>query len=344
MRLIHTMDLGLNKDHVVNIRLNRLITDRIPVLKNTFSKIPSVVYVSANGYAPNDVNWNQSVWWQGQDEELRTNMWIIGIDRDFMKTMEIPMIEGEDLIKTFQSSGERAYILNRSALEYMGWESAVGKKFSIFGEEAPGRVIGVTEEFLFRSLHHEVAPCVMLVRDQWRQLSVRIRPTRIDATLGTLKDTWKEIVPQFPFTYSFLDETFDSLYRSERKLNQLIIVFTILSLLIACLGLFSLSSLSAEQKTKEIGIRKVMGASVSNIIHVISMQFIRWVLLANLFAWPVAYYTLRLWLRNFAYRIDIILDAFLLSGVLALLIALLIVSVRSIKAALANPVDSLKYE
>ena len=190
-----------------------------------------------------------------------------------------------------------------------------------------------------------IQPLCLDYRPSWfRYVIVRIKPTRIPEVLQFLEKRWELLQPSFPFEYSFLDETFDRQYRIEKKLSQVFTYFTFLAIFIACLGLFGLASFTAEQRTKEIGIRKALGASVSEIIWLLSKEFIRWVLLANLIAWPLAYLAMNKWLQNFAYRINIGVGTFALSALSALLIALLAVGFQAIRAARANPVDTLRYE
>jgi len=176
------------------------------------------------------------------------------------------------------------------------------------------------------------------------QIAVRIAPDNIPKTMAFLKDTWAEVRPHYPFSYSFIDENFDRLYRSEEKLQQIFSYFAFLSILIGCLGLFGLASFSAERRTKEIGIRKILGASVSGLALLLSKEFTKWALIANLIAWPAAYLVMARWLQNFAYRSGIGILTFLLAGGLAWLIAFLTVSYQAVKASLADPVNALKYE
>jgi putative ABC transport system permease protein len=255
------------------------------------------------------------------------------------------MIEGKDFVKKFKSDDGYAYVLNESAVKHIGWKTALGKAFSIYGQERRRYIVGVTEDFHFRSLHHSIDPCAMIVNEEYgRQLSLRINTPDLKATINALRNKWKELVPYLEFDYYFLEDNYNKLYRSEIKSGQLIIYFTLLCIFIACLGLFGLASFLARQKTKEIGIRKVFGASVSTITLDLTGKFIRLVIVANLLSWPIAYFVLNNWLQNFTYRIDINILAFLLAAFLSFMISLFTVSYQSIKAAMANPIDSLRYE
>jgi putative ABC transport system permease protein len=203
----------------------------------------------------------------------------------------------------------------------------------------------VVKDFHFLSLHQEIQPLVVHLTDNWMSyLSLKISTENIPRTIGFLKEKWNKFSPDHPFDYFFLDDDFEKMYRSEMRLGKTIASFTVLAVFIACLGLFGLAAFTSEQRTKEIGVRKVLGASVSNIIILLSKEFSKWVLIASFIAWPVAYFTVSQWLQNFAYRISIGIWMFLLSTVLALCVATATVSFKAVKASLANPVEALRYE
>ena len=207
------------------------------------------------------------------------------------------------------------------------------------------RVVGVVGDFHYKSLHMQIESLyISRESDRFRNLFVRIGPRNIPSTLEFLETTWKKFDPARPFEYFFLDESFDMQYRAEERMQRIFFYFTLLAILIACLGLFGLASFAAEQRTKEIGIRKVLGASVSGIVLLLSREFTKWVLIANLIAWPVAWFALNRWLDNFAYHTEIRWHLFVLSGALALGIALITVSFQAVRAAQSNPVDAIKYE
>jgi putative ABC transport system permease protein len=227
----------------------------------------------------------------------------------------------------------------------MGKESVVGEKFSFVGRD--GKIIGVMKNFHYYSLRNKIEPLAIYMRppDQgFNYTLIRIPPENISASLDFVKETWQKVVPDFPFEYRFLVDDFEYYYRSEERMGDLLRYFSILAVLIACLGLFGLASFTAEQRTKEIGIRKVLGASASQITLLLCREFFVLVLLANFIAWPVAYFVMRNWLQDFAYRTSLGVFTFVLTMVLALIIALLTVSFQAVKAAVANPVDALKYE
>jgi ABC-type antimicrobial peptide transport system permease subunit len=227
----------------------------------------------------------------------------------------------------------------------MGKESVAGENFSFAGKD--GNIIGVMKNFHYYSVRNKIEPLAIQMGPADQGFSytlIRIPPENISASLDFVKETWKKVVPNFPFEYRFLVEDFEYYYRSEERMGGLLKYFSILAVFIACLGLFGLASFTAEQRTKEIGIRKVLGASASQITLLLCKEFFVLVLLANLISWPVAYFIMRNWLQDFAYRTSLGMLTFVLTMVLALIIALVTVSFQAVKAAVANPVDALKYE
>jgi len=206
-------------------------------------------------------------------------------------------------------------------------------------------IVGVVKDFHFKSLHKIIDPILLSLDPQnFNTISVRIRPGDIRGTIGFIQQKWGDIFPGEQFEYNFLDSRINLLYRSESRMRSIFLIFSILSIFVACLGLFGLAAFTAEERTKEIGVRKVLGASAANILLLLSKEFSKWVLMANLIAWPIAYYMMNRWLQNFAYQTSIGLWPFLLSALLALIIALFTVSYQSVRAALADPVDCLRYE
>jgi putative ABC transport system permease protein len=210
-------------------------------------------------------------------------------------------------------------------------------------------VIGVIKDYHYESLHQEIRPQALFLSGGYysnveRYISVRLNTENISGTIKHIESKWKEFAPQMPFEYSFLDQDYDNLYMNERQTRKLFSIFSFLAIFIACLGLFGLASFIADQKTKEIGIRKVLGASVTRIVKNLNKSFLKWVLIANLIAWPIAWFAMNRWLENFAYRIGLSWWMFVLAAVLAVFIALLTVSFQTVKAALKNPIDSIRYE
>ncbi|UCF63213.1 MAG: FtsX-like permease family protein, partial [bacterium] len=244
--------------------------------------------------------------------------------------------------------GKSQIVLNETAVKAMSLEDPIGKRLvnSLFPENRYP-IIGVVEDFHFQSLRQRIQPLVFSVfsgDNVGRYLSVRIRPENADVTLKFMRDTWRKFSNGQLFEYEFFDDHFKRIYLAERQTEKIFMVFSILAVIIACLGLFGLSAFIAERRTKEVGIRKVFGSSIGEVVFLLVGQFLKWVLIANVIAWPVAWLIMGKWLENFAYHTHITIGTILLSMVLALLIALLTVSYQAIRAARINPVESLRYE
>jgi ABC-type antimicrobial peptide transport system permease subunit len=284
--------------------------------------------------------------WEGKDPEYQVNMNHMAVDPHFFETFQLEKIEGRFLSDDFPSDAQN-FILNEAAVKATGLESPVGKRFRLL--DKTGTIIGVIKDFHFAPLHREIEPLVlhMMPYQYWmyrNYVFARIRTDNISQTLASIEKMWDKAIPEYPFEFHFLDDTIDARYRSEQRLEMILRIFTILAISISCFGLFGLISFTAEQRTKEIGIRKVLGASVGNVVQLLSKEFVVLVILANIIAWPLAYFVMTRWLKNFAYRTEIGLVTFLFSGFAALVIAIITVCIQSIKAAMANPVESLRYE
>jgi putative ABC transport system permease protein len=274
------------------------------------------------------------------------------VDYDFLETIGIEVAEGRGFAKEFGTDEKSAFMLNEAAVRELNWQKTLNKQViwpsdlrRLDAIVKKGQVVGVVKDFHVASLHETIGPVLFQVRpSSFRYISARISPMNIPETLSFFQGKWDQLSPVFPFEYSFLDEDFDKLYRSDEKVGRIVGIFSMLAIIVACFGLFGLASFAAEQRTKEIGIRKVFGASVSEIIFLLSREFTKWVLVANVLAWPIAYFSMSRWLQNFAYKISLGVGIFFVSGFLALCIALATVSYQSIKAAVSDPIESLRYE
>jgi putative ABC transport system permease protein len=335
--------LGFDKEQMINIPLlSREARERWALLKPEFLRLPGVRNVSASSFKPGGVLWYQNYWYEGLGESQFPMIRWIPVDHDFLKTFGIKLMVGRDFSEEIPSDLKTAYILNESAVQELGWNAPLGKAFKIVDK---GTVIGVIEDFHFESLHKKIEPMALcLYPEDYNFLSVRIRPGRLPALLDDLKRKWQELIPAQDFEYSFLDEDLDRLYKPEMRLGKTFAVVAGLAVLVACLGLFGLAAFTSEERTKEIGVRKVLGASVSQIYAMLCGEIMRGVLAANIIAWPVAVYFLRRWLQGFAYRVALNAWPFLGAAAVILGAALLTVTYQSLRAALADPVDSLKYE
>jgi putative ABC transport system permease protein len=256
------------------------------------------------------------------------------------------LVKGRNFSKEYPSDINQAYILNETAVKAIGLQNPIGKKF---GYGMDGKVIGVIKDFHHLSLHSMIGPTILMHEGKWtgikiKYLFIKINSDEIPRTLAYIEDKFKKYSPHYPFSYSFLDERVNRMYVSENKLGLILNYFSFIAIFIACLGLFGLVTFLAEQRTKEIGIRKVIGATVSSIVFQFSKTFIKWILFSNFIAWPIAYLAVNRWLESFAYRTTIGIGVFIVSGLLAFISAFITVSYKLIKIATANPVDSLRYE
>ncbi len=280
-----------------------------------------------------------------QKETLRAFLMIA--DYDFLKTYGLEVKWGRDFSKEYSTDTDEAIVINEKTAEMLGWgEDAIGKKlYNVAEKNREKTVIGVVKDFHTASLKEAISPVVLeLNPTAYRYVSVRLHPGNIPQTLASLEKILSEAQPNQEFSYYFIDDAFRQMYPEEDKVGQIYLSFGLLAIFVACLGLFGLSSFSAAQRTKEIGIRKVLGASIREIVVMLSKEFTVLILVANFIAWPLAYFIMQGWLRSFAYRIPVTWDIFLFSGILAMAIALLTISQQSIKAAVSSPVDSLRYE
>ncbi len=350
MNYVRNKKSGFDKEHVVVLPIKeRPILLQHQSIKNELLGNSKIIKVSVASDVPgrSGVNSNPFV---PEGFEKTTEFFIknMRIDYDFLETLGIKVKEGRGFSKDFATDASEAFILNEVAVEKIGWDEPLGKTLEWLpgpGRYKKGAVIGVVENFHYESLHNRIEPLVLHIWPaSYHYFLIRIRPGDLKGTLAFIKEKWNELAPNFPFIYSFLDEDFDRLYKAEETLGKIFVCFAALSIFVACLGLFGLALFTAEQRTKEVGIRKVLGASAARIALLLSREFVKWVLLANAVAWPVAYFAMSRWLQNFAYRINFGIGIFLLSALMAFVIALTTVSYQAIKAALANPVEALRYE
>ncbi|NOR21781.1 MAG: FtsX-like permease family protein [Candidatus Aminicenantes bacterium] len=342
--------LGFEKEQklILPLRGGINIQENFASVKDMFSKHTSVTGVTVSSSVPGRGVSNFGVDLVGEDDPKSQSMFHMYFDDDFIPDYGIDMVAGRAFQKEMKTDFMGVFLINEAAVKAFGWsrpEEALGKRLQTGHGGRVNPIIGVTKNFHYRGLQSEVEPLVMeFLPWSFRYITLSIDISNLNETLAFVKSQWKALWPGHPFEHFFLDTDFDRQYRADEQIGNVFGIFTFLGLFIACLGLLGLASFTAESWTKEIGIRKVLGASVGGIVLMLSKQFTKWVVLANFIAWPVAYYFMDRWLKNFAYRIDIGIWTFVLSAVLVLLIAIMTVSYQSIKAAVANPVDSLRYE
>ncbi len=338
LHYVENKNLGFDKEQVLCIKLHGELNRKVDLIKDEMGADRNVVSISSVSASPTGVLTSTDVTdWEGRASNARFLIYRLSADYSFTKTMRIGMIQGRYFSREADTAG--GCVVNQAAIRAMGMNSPIGKR--VLGR----RIVGVMKDFNFTSLHSKIEP-LMVVYDpaSIKQLLVRIRPGDPKQAIESLKATWRKVAPSFPFEYGFLDEQINKLYGPDQRVGRLINVFSFLALFIACLGMFGLASYSAEQRTKEVGVRKVLGAKAWGIVLLLSKEFTRYVLFANLFAWPIAYFALNRWLQDFAYRIDMSWWIFASAGGFALLVALATVSFQAVRAARANPVESLRYE
>jgi len=341
-------DMGINKSHIINMELRGSLRKQYSTIKSELLRNPDIMAACATNGSFSKRFGSDKFGWEGKPEDKRIFMSIHSVDFDYQKIFDIEMAQGRYFSRDYPTDRSDGIIVNETAAKIMGMESPIGQRMSCsipFSSQKSGTIIGVVKDFHFRSLHEKIDPLVLVIAPGWfTDVYIRMKPENVPETLGFIEKTVKIFAPEFPFEYSFLDEDIDSLYKAEQQIGNLVRYGTFLAIFIACLGLFGLASFMAEKRTKEIGIRKVLGASVSGIVLLLTKEFTKWVILANLIAWPIAYFVMRGWLQNFAYHVNIGLWTFMLSAALALVTALITVSFQAVKTAASNPVDSLRYE
>lgn len=350
MAYIQNKSLGFDKENVVLIPAeSNEVCKNIEAFRNTLTEDTRIKSVAVSSNVPGSSMFSDAVFKRDDSDEFYSLIFM-ATGYEFIDTYGFQVTQGRNFSKDFSSDIQGAIIINQAAAREIGYtpEESIGKKLHRFievSEFSENTIIGVVEDFNFKSLHQIIEPCLlMLSPDEFRVISVRIMPGDIRGTVDFIQQKWTETFPGEQFEYSFLDNRINLLYISEGKMRNIFLIFSILSIFVACLGLFGLAAFTAEERTKEIGVRKVLGASTSNILVLLSKECTKWVLMANLVAWPVAYFVMSRWLQNFAYKISIGPWPFVLSAVLALIIALLTVSYQAVKAALRDPIDSLRYE
>ena len=344
LHFILNKNLGLDKDNIVYLSLSSELQKKPEELKNELLRNSNIKDASVSNLLPIQVYSNGGGWrWEGKDpnqDELVSSM---SADNDLLKTYNIKLKEGRYYSKEYPADDSLSIVINESFEKLMGFQNAVGKILSR-GDNYHVNIIGVVKDFNFVQLQNKIGPLVIFPDPTPRYLSMKVNNAGLSETLDFIESTCKKFDSKFVFEYDFLDKTYEKIYESETTLGKIFNSFALLAIIISCLGLLGLASYVAELRTKEIGIRKVLGASVGGIVFSLSKEFIKWVLIANIIAWPVAYYFMNEWLHDFAYRIGISWWIFLLSGGIALLIAIATVSFQAIKAAIANPMRSLRYE
>lgn len=355
VRYLNTKDLGFSKEQLVFFQTRGGVDQNLETFKAELKRSPNIVSVTSGYGLPGDQFAGESVKIPGKGDQAFSTKLFIG-DYDYVKTLGLNLIAGRDFSREMATDEREGFIINEAAVKEFGFgtpEKALGQAIH-WDEWAPadttnpvkkGKVIGVVQDFHYKSLHEKVTASVIQIYPAVNfKVAVKLRTADISNTIAYINQVWNKFSPGYPLDYKFMDETYEAMYKGEERLASLIWIFTIMAIIVGCMGLFGLAAFSAEQRTKEIGIRKVLGADVFNIVRLLSKSFVRLVMLSSVLAFPIAWWAMNKWLEDFSYRITISWWVFVLATAAALVVAVLTVSYQAIKAAVANPVKSLRSE
>ncbi len=343
LQYIKNAELGFSREQIVHIQVNDQLRESHKTFKDRLLRDPRILNVTYASAPPHFLFNVNNFKWEGMETDKEVELNFLYVDHDYAETFDLEIVEGRDFSEMYPTDATEAYVVNESAVRFMGMTDPIGKRVVLAGRE--GRIIGVVKNFNHKPLIFEISPMVMGIRPSWYyDLLIKIGPGDIQGSLAHIEKVFKEISPAFPFKYHFLDEWFEFIYSPLKIMNHIFNSFAFLAVFISCLGLFGLASLLLEQRKKEIGIRKVLGASTAGVMFLISKSFIKIILVANVIAVPVAYFATKMFLNLFVYRTK--LDAGMVAATVAFtfVVALLTISYQVIKTALANPVDSIRYE
>lgn len=341
-----TKDIGIDKENLIVIQMQGEVNNKFTSLKPLLLQNPQIASVSRSSHMPIMIGSNTgSITWDGRDDDNNLLVGFTTVDNDFEKTVGFEMVEGRFFSDEF-GTDSACVVLNESAVKFMNLKNPIGRWIQWGqGEDAKFPVIGVVKDFNFENLSESVSPMALFYgQSRCRYIFIKSNNKNITETANSIEETWNEVFPTYPFEYSMLNERFTKMYASEEKTGKLFEYFTFLAIIISCLGLFGLASYMAEQKTKEIGIRKVLGASESKIVYNMALEFIKWVIIANLIAWPISWYLGKQFLEQYANRAHLGIVIFIFSGIASIMIALITISHQSYRAARANPINALRHE
>ena len=344
LNFIQEKNLGYTQDHVIYLSEGGEFWQKYDTFKEELLQHPEILGVTAASSVPTfTVTSTTGVSWEGKDPEDKILFTQFTVDYDYFETLGMEMVQGRSFSRKFSTDMEEAYVLNETGAAMTGLKDPIGKSFALWNRK--GTIVGVVKDYNFKSLHTKIEPLLhRLWGRYYRHVLIQVKSGDMPQSLKTIEKIYAKHNPGYPFEYLFLNEELNRLYISDKRTAKVFQTFMVLALFISSLGLFGLASYMAAQRTKEIGIRKILGASITGIFVLQLKEFAKWVLLANAIAWPLGYLVMDRWLKNFAYRTDIALWIFLASGILGFVIAVITVSYQSLKASFANPVDSLKYE
>jgi putative ABC transport system permease protein len=350
LQYIQNKQLGTDKEHIIYYTMRGTLPEQYESFNNELKKSVNILNVTTSSGIPMSVSSGPPMAytigghldWEGKKSDDRINLYGYSVDWEYLKTFNLETSEGRFFSKK-NVSDRHNFVLNESAIKAMDIQSPIGKMFNMRGKK--GQIVGIVKDFHYQSLHEKIEPLILHIEPSWyRFIIIKLRSENLFETIEFIKKTHSKFNPYFRFEYSFFDDHIEQFYKKEKILSKVFYYFSSLAIFIACLGIFGLAVYAAESRRKEIGIRKVLGASVPGIVVLLSKGYTRWILVANFISWPIAYYAMHTWLQNFSYRVDLGIKIFILSGLSAVCIALLTVGFHTIKAATSNPVDSLRYE
>jgi ABC-type antimicrobial peptide transport system permease subunit len=346
---LQNRDLGFNKEHFIYIPLYGDLKEKYELIKTEISKNPDVIascfsssIMSKGAYCQDQLRWEGRVY--ENEKFMSSRMAFISVDKDFIEAFEMDMVKGTSFAKDPPKKMNEEAIINETAAKMIGIEPIVGLPVKIPGG-FNGKIIGVVKDYNYMPLQNQIGPIVISIEPPFfRFLMIKIKYDNMNSTLDYIRNVLRSVEPNFPFEFRFLDDAFDAVYSSDMLMRNLVELFTVIAIFIACLGMFGLSSFSADRRRKEVGVRKILGASIPDIIRLLSSEYLVLITIANIFAWPIAYYFMNKWLQNYAYRINIGVETFIFAILISLFITVFTVIYKSFKAARANPVDSLRRE
>jgi putative ABC transport system permease protein len=356
VNFLHNKDLGFSKEQIMFFPMRSENTFKNwETFKNELQRSPGIKSVSVGYGFPGDMVAGDRIIVPATEGKKQHSVTHILTDHDYIKTLGLKLSTGRDFSKEFATDKDHAFIINETAVKQFGFktpEDAIGKplEWPVWNDKNPdslkiGKVVGVVKDFHYKSLFDKLEPAVIQIfPDAYWKVAVKLETKNIATAMAHVQKVWDQFSPDFPIEYTFLDKNFEAMYRAEDKLQSLLWIFTGIAIFVACLGLFGLATYSAQRRKKEIGIRKVLGASISNIVVILTKELLRLVIIANIIAWPIAWFMMDGWLQNFAYRISMNFDVFLLASAVTVLIAFVTISTQAFKAGSANPVDNLRTE
>jgi len=342
---LKTKDLGYNTEQVIVLQANTYMKDHYEDIKEDLLKYPSILEITHSNTRLSGSTWRNSIYFEGQQEDTKWIVPYMTVDYNYIEFYNMRLIQGRNFSRDYAlDKQENGFIINESLAKKLDYQNPVGKKIRN-GETEWGEIIGVVKDFNFSSLHSSIEPILLFTSKNYlNEISIKISGNNIPATLKFLESKWAAYNPNRPFSYDFLDKAIAQFYIKEEDISRLIILFSVFSIFLSTMGLFGMAVFLVNKRTKEIGIRKVNGARVFEVMAMLNKDFIKWVGIAFIIACPVAWYAMHKWLQNFAYKTELSWWVFAAAGALAVAVALLTVSWQSWRAASRNPVEALRYE